>query len=47
MTLVGFAVGGDEAVAEKDFHPLLGALFHEELRFVDEDLANVSRVVEE
>ena len=47
MALVGFAVGGDEAFAEQDLHALLGALFDEELRLVDEDFADVAGVVEQ
>jgi len=45
--VVGFAVGGDEAFAEQDFHALLGAVFPERGGFIDEDLANVGGLVEQ
>ena len=40
--LVGFTVGGDEALAEEDFHALLGAVFAEGSGFVDEDFTQMS-----
>ena len=45
--LVGLSVGGDEPFAEQDLHALLGAIFAEARRLVDEHFADVRGFVEQ